>query len=64
MSIQEIWKIKESLSEKFWGKSADEINAMIKSNVENVRRKIEQLRREAADSTSINLVNRKQEALV
>ena len=60
MSIQEIWKIKEKLSEKFWGKSANEVNAMIKPNVEGLKRKIEQLRRETTNLT----LNKKQEALV
>ena len=56
MSMQELWKIKENLGEKFWGKSADEINAMIKPNVEVLRRKIEQLRREFAHSATPNLM--------
>ena len=45
MSIQEIWKIKENLSEKFWGKSADEINSITKPNVDNMKRKIDELRK-------------------
>ena len=44
MSIQEIWNIKENLSEKFWGKSADEINSMTKPNVDSMKRKIDELR--------------------
>ena len=45
MSIQEIWKIKENLSEKFWGKSADEINNIIKSNVDDMKLRIDELRK-------------------
>ena len=45
MSIQDIWKIKENLSEKFWGKSADEINSIIKPNVDEMKRKIDELRK-------------------
>jgi hypothetical protein len=44
MSIQEIWQIKETLSEKFWGKSAEEINNMVKPNVDEIKRKIDELR--------------------
>ena len=44
MSLHEIWKIKESLSEKFWGKSADEINNIIKFNVSDMKYKIELIR--------------------
>ncbi|MCL1858139.1 MAG: hypothetical protein FWF92_02760 [Oscillospiraceae bacterium] len=49
MSIQEIWKIKESLSEKFWGKSADDINNMIKPDVDDMKRRIDELRRKNAE---------------
>jgi hypothetical protein len=45
MSMQEIWEIKENLSEKFWGKSANEINTAIKPNVDDMNRKIEELRK-------------------
>lgn len=31
---QKVWKIKEKVSEKIYNKSADEINAIIKPNVE------------------------------
>ena len=44
MTIQEIWEIKEKLSEKLWGKSADEINEIIKPNVNEMKRRIEELR--------------------
>ena len=44
MSIQEIWKIKENLSEKFWGKSPEEINEIIKPNVDEMTRRINELR--------------------
>jgi hypothetical protein len=47
LSIQEIWDIKKNLSGKFWGKSADEINIMIKPDVEKMKLKIEQLRRKS-----------------
>ena len=43
MTLQEIWKIKEELSEAFWGKSADEINKMIESDVNEVKHRIEEL---------------------
>ena len=46
MSIDEIWKIKEHLSKTFWGKSADEINSMIKPDVDEMKRKISELRRQ------------------
>ena len=46
MSIDEIWEIKEQLSEMFWGKSTDEINSMIKPNVDEIKRKISELRRQ------------------
>ena len=49
MSMQEILKIKENLSEKFWGKSADEINDIIKPNVEKMKRRIDELRRNKED---------------
>ena len=45
MSLQEIWKVKEDLSDKFWGKSADEINDIIKPNIEEMKRRIEELRK-------------------
>ena len=45
MSLQEIWKIKENLSDKFWGKSVDEINDIIKPSIDDMKRKIEELRR-------------------
>jgi hypothetical protein len=44
MSIHEIWEIKETLSERFWGKSADEINNTIKPNVDEMKRRIHELR--------------------
>ena len=55
MSIQEIWKIKENLSEKFWGKSADEINNMTKPNVDNMKRKIDELRKKKENKHNIHL---------
>ena len=54
MSIQEIWKIKENLSEKFWGKSADEINSMTKPNVDSMKRKIDELRKKKENETRTN----------
>ena len=45
MSLQEIWRIKENLSDKFWGKSADEINDIIKPNIDDMKCKIEELRK-------------------
>ena len=45
MDIQEIWEIKEKVSEKIYGKSYDEINAIIKPSVEEATRRIEELRR-------------------
>ncbi|MCL2056563.1 MAG: hypothetical protein FWH02_04985 [Oscillospiraceae bacterium] len=45
MSMQEIWKIKENLSEKFWGKSANEINNIIKPSVEDMKLRIDELRK-------------------
>ena len=45
VSLQEIWKIKEDLSDKFWGKSADEINELINPNIEEMKRRIEELRK-------------------
>ena len=53
MSIQEIWKIKEDLSEKFWGKSADEINDIVRTNVDEMKQKIEELRK----TKNINIKN-------
>jgi hypothetical protein len=44
MTIQEIWEIKEILSEKFWGKSADEINNEIKANADEMKCRINELR--------------------
>ena len=52
MSIQEIWAIKEQLSEKFWGKSANEINNIIKPNVEDVKRRINELRENRGNTKS------------
>jgi len=45
MSIHEIWLIKENLSEKFWGKSAEEINDIVKPTVDEIKRKIDELRK-------------------
>ena len=45
MSIEELWKVKENLSEKFWGKSASEINSIIKPNVDDMKFKIDELRK-------------------
>jgi hypothetical protein len=45
MPIQELWEVKEKLSEKFWGKSAEEINAIIRPNAEEMMRKIDELRK-------------------
>ena len=45
MTLQEIWKIKEDLSDKFWGKSAAEINDIIKPNIEEMNRRIEELKK-------------------
>ena len=45
MSLQEIWEIKEHLSDKFWGKSAHEINDIVKPNIDDMKRRIEELRR-------------------
>ena len=50
MSMQEIWEIKETLSGKFWGKSASEINTAIKPNVDDMNCKIEKLRRGKAET--------------
>jgi len=47
MSMQEMWQIKENLSEKFWGKPADEINNIIRPNVDEMKRKIDELRKNA-----------------
>jgi predicted nucleic acid-binding protein len=44
MSIQEICEIKETLSERFWGKPADEINNEIKPNADEMKRRINELR--------------------
>jgi hypothetical protein len=45
MAIQEIWEIKEKLSERFWGKSADEINDLIKPNVDEMKSRINEMRK-------------------
>ena len=45
MSIEELWKVKENLSGKFWGKSANEINDIIKPNVDDMKFKIAELRK-------------------
>ena len=44
MTMQEIWMIKEELSEKFWGKTADEINDIVKPDVDEIMRKMTLLR--------------------
>ena len=44
MPLSYIWELKEMLSEKFWGKSADEINDMVKPNVEEMTRRIDEIR--------------------
>jgi len=49
MSIHEIWQVKENLSEKFWGKSAKEINDMVKPNVDEIKRRINELRKKEED---------------
>ena len=46
MKIQEIWEIKEKVSEKIYGKSAEEINAILKPSVEETTRRIEEIRQE------------------
>ena len=43
--MEEIWKVKKNLSEKFWGKSANEINNIIKPNVDDMKFKIDELRK-------------------
>jgi len=52
MSIQEIWKIKEDLSEKFWGKSAEEINDLIQPKVEEMKQKIDELRKKREEENN------------
>ena len=47
--IREIREIREILGEKLWGKSADEMNALIKPNVDEMRRRIDELRRLSQD---------------
>jgi len=54
MSIQEIWQIKENLSEKFLGKSAKEINDMVKPNVDEIKRRINELRKKEEDKKRTN----------
>ena len=55
MTIQEIWDIKEILSEKFWGKSAEEINNLIKTDVDEMKRKIIEIRQKREkEATLIN----------
>ena len=44
MTLQELWKIKEELSERFWGKSAEEINNIVKPNVDEMIRNIEAIK--------------------
>jgi len=44
MAIQEIRDIKESLSEKLWGKTACEINEMIKPSVDEMMAQIDKMR--------------------
>ena len=53
MSIQEICKIKENLSKKFWGKSANEINNIIKPNVDDMKRKIDDLRKKKKELQTV-----------
>jgi len=50
MSMQEIWEIKETLSGKFGGESANGINTAIQSNVDEMNRKIEKLRKGKAET--------------
>jgi len=44
MSMQELWQIKETMSEKLWGKSAEEICALLKTNADEMKRRIDTLR--------------------
>ena len=44
MTMQEVRQIKENLSEIFWGKTVDEINNIIKPNVDEMKRKLDELR--------------------
>ena len=46
MSIQEIWQIKENLSEQFWGKTAEEINNIVKPSVDEMKCIIDELRKD------------------
>ena len=53
MPIQEIWQIKENLSEKLWGKTSDEISKTIKPNVDDMKCKIDELRKKNVDKQTI-----------
>ena len=59
MTIQEIWEIKENLSERFWGKSADEINDIIKPDVDEMKRKIYELRERNAEQGALLKIYKK-----
>ena len=48
MSVLEIRQIKENLSEIFWGKTVDEINNIIKPNVDEMMRKLDEMRQKAS----------------
>ena len=56
MTMQEIWQIKETLSNKFWGKSAEEINVMVKPNVDEIKRKIDEFRKKTKIRNALNKV--------
>ena len=56
MTMQEIWEAKEKLSDKIWGKSADEMCEIMKPNVDEMKRKIEEIRKKNnADSPRVSL---------
>ena len=46
MTMQEIWEVKEQLSDKIWGKSAEEMRGIIKPNVDEMKLKIEEIRKQ------------------
>ena len=51
MSVQEVRLIKENLSEVFWGKTVDEINDIIKPNVDEMKRKLDELHLKASTAS-------------
>ena len=59
MDLLELRKIRDELSEKLYGKSAEEINAILKPGVDKVTRRIEELRKEKEESEEAKIQRNK-----